>query len=192
MTDNIEVFPQSRTLRGKPGIVQAILDTKPANLTEMFNKSFPDATVQEIDTATQQAMRIIEARGRRAQAEADTMRRLGTVFERSGLPSGTPLIDAAELLAGQGDEEAVAILAELQKPERRLFDKIILEAVAADPFWEVIEDGISYRPLRGAAHKTPEELVAAYLKARGGEESYQALFRAGLLVPSILNGDDRG
>ena len=106
----------------------------------------------------------VERRG-----EADAIERVEAVVARNAdQDDKTPLGESLERLAGRGDHDEAALLAEINSPEQREFWRIFFdEAVELDPFWSKTADG-RYRCKRGAVHDTPEKLVAAYKVARKG------------------------
>ncbi len=74
--------------------------------------------------------------------------------------------EALEVLAGRGNEMALALIEHENRPESREFLRFMDLAVEADPYWQRVGDGW-YRRLKGAVHETPEALVEGYKRSRG-------------------------
>ena len=128
----------------------------------LLGAAFPKATTAEVRQAIADHIHSLNEEAAELLGEADAMERVETVVARDAdQDDKTPLGESLKRLAGRGDRDAAALLAEIDSPERREFERLFEEAVEVDPYWQKTGDG-RYRCKKGAVHSTPEKLVAAY------------------------------
>ena len=101
--------------------------------------------------------------------ELKAMKHVLAVVERDEESTpDTPMGESLRRLAKHGDMEAALILDEMDSPGKRIDELLLDAAVEFDPYWEKLADG-HYRHREGGAHKTPEELIAAFVKSAGDD-----------------------
>ncbi len=106
---------------------------------------------------------------RPAKAEISAMKHVLSVTERDEeRTSETPIGESLRRLAKKGDMEAALILDEMDSPGKRIDELLLEAAIEFDPYWEKLADGY-YRHREGGAHKTPEELMVAFVKSAGDD-----------------------
>ncbi len=101
--------------------------------------------------------------------ELKAMKHVLSVVERDeeGTPD-TPMGESLRRLAKHGDMEAALILDEMDSPGKRIDELLLEAAIEFDPYWEKLADG-HYQYREGGAHKTPEELIVAFVKSAGDD-----------------------
>ena len=165
MNAKIETFPQDQTTtRRRPASMAEIIEAArtPEEMWGLLMVAFPKATVAEVRQAIADHIHSLNEEAAELLGEADAMERVeAVVAQDADRDIETTLGESLERLAGQGDRDAAALLAEIDSPERREFSRLFDEAVEVDPFWSKTEDG-RYRCKKGALHDTPAKLVAAY------------------------------
>lgn len=171
MTENeIARFPRHAAGKrhGKPTIDEILGEaTTPDEALRLLMSDHPEATVDDLGNAVERHPGRCQLKlGQRAKPAA-TMGRIPEVLERDGeLTDETSLTESLARLAAAGDEQAQLLLEQLGGPEARLKAAILDLAIDHDPLWERLPDG-RFRPLPGAAHKTPEALTAAFVEVQG-------------------------
>jgi len=140
----------------------------PEEMLSLLAAAFPKATMGEVQQAIQSRAHSLREEAEKARREADALERVETVAARdTDRDDETELGQSLERLAGQGDRDAAALLAEIDSPDQKEFWRLFDEAVEIDPFWSKTGDG-RYHCKKGAVHDAPEKLVAAYKMARKG------------------------
>ena len=105
------------------------------------------------------------------KAELRGLKRLQSVVGRDQeATDDTSAGESLRRLARSGDMEAALLLEEINSPQNRIDDLLLAEAIKFDPHWQKLPDGL-YRRRTGGAHKTPEDLVVAFLEAAGDDIS---------------------
>ena len=168
MTNTVEPFPQRSVKPAKTTPADIVRDAEsPEQALALLSLAFPNMAVAQLIALLEQAQR--EGKEQLAAFEAET-RAMEAIGDLVGpVMQAHPnmrVSEALEVLAGEGSEQAAALLAQLDGPEARLHDLLLAKAVECDPYWSKTEDG-GYRVRAGATHKTPEALVAAYIESRG-------------------------
>ena len=95
------------------------------------------------------------------KSELRALKRLRSVISRDReATDDTTTGESLRRLAKQGDMQAALLLEEINRPQNRIDELLLAEAIKFDPHWQKLPDG-RYRRRSGGAYKTPEELVAA-------------------------------
>ena len=177
---NTTIFPQDRTTGSKPNRKVTMIEViegarSPEEMLSLLAAAFPKATMGEVKQAIQSRAHSLREEAEKARREADAMERVEVVVAQDvDRDDKTPLGESLKRLACRGDRDAAALLAELNTPERREFERLFEEAVEADPYWQKRDDG-RYICKKGALHDTPEKLVEAYKRNRR-KDGFRELF----------------
>jgi hypothetical protein len=181
--DNIDIFPQHRPGRRKPTIADIINDCvktgqSPKAIYATVRALYPEVTRATFRAALTAEVSRLTAKLNKDRRETDTLELLlKEVFEPIQAEFGDETLtlgQAAWIAADRGNELAKAFLAHRGSDEMEAFQRDFEAAVALDPYWEMREDGVVVRR-PGAAHKSAEDLVAAYRAGR--------LIRAEMTMP---------
>ncbi len=171
--DKIETFPQQDVRAATPSDEERFLEMINSENTKeqkaaLITSAFSHLTSEELEALAKRVEAICLRVAEKAQAEAQTSKEiLDLMREAEKIKPGVNTLGAMTLLAKRGNERAAMYLEQLSGhlEAQDLMDR----AVAADPYWEKLDDG-SYQTLSGAVHETPEALMAAYQRNQGKAE----------------------
>ena len=165
MSADAKTFPQDEVTqrRGELTMIEVIEGARtPEEMMSLLAAAFPRSTMGEVRQVIADQIQSLNEEAAKARREIGAMERVEAVVAHDvDRDDQTPLGESLERLAGRGDRDAAVLLAELNSPERREFERLFDAAVEVDPFWSKTGDG-RYRCKKGAVHDTPEKLVAAY------------------------------
>ncbi len=165
MSADVKTFPQDEATRqrGELTMIEVIEGARtPEEMMPLLAAAFPRSTMGEVRQVIADQIQSLNEEAAKARRGTGAMERVEAVAARDAdQDDKTPLGESLKRLAGRGDRDAAVLLAELNSPERREFERLFEEAVEVDPFWTRTDDG-RYRCKKGAVHDTPEKLVAAY------------------------------
>ena len=168
---NTTIFPQDRTTGSKPNRKVTMIEVieaarTPEEMLSLLAAAFPTATMGEARQVITDQIQSLTEEVAKAGREADALERVEAVVARDAdQDDQTTLGESLERLAARGHRDAAALLAELNSPERREFERLFEEAVEIDPYWSKRDDG-RYACKKGAIHDTPEKLVEAFKRNR--------------------------
>ena len=171
--DKIETFPQQDVQPSALSEEERFLEIINSENTKgqkaaLITLAFSHLTGEELEALAKRAEAILRSVVEKAQAEAQTSKEiLDLIRVAKKIKPGVNTLEAMTLLAERGNERAAMYLEQLSG---HLEDQILMDrAVAADPYWEKLDDG-SYQSLPGAVHETPEALMVAYQRNQGKAE----------------------
>jgi len=158
---DLDAFARERNAKLDAIVLKAVdEDLTPQQIFDRLAEIDPETTMAEVEASFRRVHATLTERIQENTAEAERMDDVVGLLTAYGFTDDAKIGDSLRALAARGVAGAAELAKEFEPDP--LFHELMDLAVAEDPTWEKTERGWS--PLPGATHKTPEDLLRAYVE----------------------------